>query len=157
LDPSTVPLHTVRVGDPDADDVVVCEVRGEIDVSNVAELHTGLADAFARGRAVVVDLSLVHFFASAGIRALFDACADHLPERPMTVVTGPGVRTILRICGLSSVAPCLPDPRGGPSRPAAARCPSSATRSRSSGSRPPPFGCAAPCTRCYCRNFRRSP
>lgn len=109
LDPSTVPVHTVRVGDPDVDDVVVCEVRGEIDVSNVAELHTGLADAFARGRAVVVDLSLVHFFASAGIRALFDACTEHLPEHPIAVVTGPGVRTILRICGLSSVAPCLPD------------------------------------------------
>lgn len=107
LDPSTV--HTVRVDDPDVDDVVVCEVRGEIDVSNVADLHAGLAHAFASGRAVVVDLSLVHFFASAGIRALFDACADHLPDRPMTVVTGPGVRTILRICGLSSVAPCLPD------------------------------------------------
>lgn len=109
LEPSTVPLHTVRVGDPDADDVIVCEVRGEIDVSNVAELQAGLDDAFARGRAVVVDLSLVHFFASAGIRALFDACADHLPDRPMAVVTGPGVRTILRICGLASVAPCLPD------------------------------------------------
>lgn len=109
LDPSTVPLHTVRVGDPDADDVVVCEVRGEIDVSNVSELHIGLEHAFAHGRAVVVDLSLVHFFASAGIRALFDACADHVPDHPMAVVTGPGVRTILRICGLESVAPCLPD------------------------------------------------
>ncbi|QJY48815.1 STAS domain-containing protein [Pseudonocardia broussonetiae] len=109
MDPSIVPLHTVRVGDPDADDVVVCEVRGEIDVSNVGELHAGLAEAFARGRAVVVDLSRVHFFASAGIRALFDACADHSPDRPMAVVTGPGVRTILRICGLASVAPCLSD------------------------------------------------
>lgn len=85
----------------------VCVVRGEIDISNVDELRTGLEQAASAAGAVVVDLSAVTFMASAGVRALVDARADG--DRPMAIVTGPGVATVLRICGIPSVVPCLTD------------------------------------------------
>jgi anti-sigma B factor antagonist len=96
---------SVRLVPDDPAGVVVCVVRGEIDVSNVGELEAGLAATIDRGPAVVVDLSEVTFFASAGIRALFDACGDRR-GRPIAVVTGPGVRTVFRICGIAAVVPC---------------------------------------------------
>lgn len=102
----------VRVLAQGADEPVLCTVRGEIDISNVEELSDGLTEAFRQGPAVVADLSEVTFFASAGVRALFDACLLECPsgpERILGVVTGPGVDTILRICGLSTVAVCRPD------------------------------------------------
>lgn len=86
--------------------VVVCEVGGEIDLGNVADLQAGLAAALDDARAVVVDLSEVTFFASVGIRALFDACARCRPDQAFAVVTGPGVTTIFRICGAAAVVSC---------------------------------------------------
>lgn len=108
MDDRTPQSDTVRVVPDDPAGVVVCAVRGEIDVSNVGELEAGLTAAIDRGPAVVVDLSEVTFFASAGIRALFDACDDRR-GRPIAVVTGPGVETVFRICGMSAVVPCHPD------------------------------------------------
>lgn len=85
----------------------VCVVRGEIDISNVDELRTGLAEAASAADAVVVDLSAVTFMASAGVRALVDARMTG--GRPMAIVTGPGVATVLRICGMPSIVPCVAD------------------------------------------------
>jgi anti-sigma B factor antagonist len=85
----------------------VCVVRGEIDISNIDEFRAGLHDAFRDAEAVVVDLSAVTFMASAGVRALVEAGAD--PGRRMTIVTGPGVATVLRICGMATLVPCLAD------------------------------------------------
>ncbi|WP_300008602.1 STAS domain-containing protein [Pseudonocardia sp.] len=86
----------------------VCSVRGEIDISNVDTLRAALAEAFRRWPSLVVDLGEVTFFASAGIRALLDARTGHA-DRTMTIVTGRAVETILRICGMASVASCHPD------------------------------------------------
>jgi anti-sigma B factor antagonist len=85
----------------------VCVVRGEIDISNVDELRTGLEEAAASAAGVVVDLSGVTFMASAGVRALVDARVNG--DRPMAIVTGPGVATVLRICGMPSIVPCVGD------------------------------------------------
>lgn len=92
---------------PVLDHPPVCVVRGEIDISNAAEFRAGLAAAFAQASAVVVDLSEVVFMASAGVRVLVDAGAD--PRRRMAIVVGPGVATILRICGMAGVVPCVAD------------------------------------------------
>lgn len=100
---------TVRVLAQGADEPLLCAVHGEIDISNVDELSNGLAEAYRQGPVVVADLSRVTFFASAGVRALFDACLVESPGRILGVVTGPGVDTILRICGMSAAALCRPD------------------------------------------------
>lgn len=109
MKPTGPTTSTVRVLPQDAGQPMLCAVRGEIDISNVAELEDGLAEAFGRGPAVVVDLSEVTFFASAGVRALIDAIVDQPPSSVLAVVTGPGVETILRICGVSATALCRPD------------------------------------------------
>lgn len=101
---SAVRLVSQRTGEP-----MLCAVYGEIDISNVAELEDGLAEAFRRGPAVVADLSGVSFFASAGVRALVDAIETQPGSHVLGVVTGPGVDTILRICGLAAAAVCRPD------------------------------------------------
>lgn len=93
---------------PAFDDPVVCVVRGEVDISNVAELRAGLDAAFAESPSVVVDLSGVRFLASAGVRSLVEAGVNAAGRR-MVIVTGPGVSTILRICGIASLVPCVPD------------------------------------------------
>jgi stage II sporulation protein AA (anti-sigma F factor antagonist) len=55
-------------------DVPVATVRGEIDLSNAAEvLERGLESAISDGgRALLLDLSNVSYMDSAGIRALFE-------------------------------------------------------------------------------------
>ena len=101
---SAVRLRSQRMGEP-----MLCAVHGEIDISNVAELEDGLAEGFRRGPSVVADLSEVHFFASAGVRALVDAIETQPRSHVLGVVTGPGVDTILRICGLAAATVCRPD------------------------------------------------
>ncbi len=101
-----VPLRTEVLSGP-AGAPAVCVVCGEIDISNVHELRDGLDEAARAAQAVVVDLSGVTFMASAGVRALVDARVDG--RRPMAIVTGPGVATVLRICGMPSIVPCLTD------------------------------------------------
>lgn len=92
---------------PTLDEPAVCVVRGEVDISNVAELHAGLVAAFAACPAVVVDLADVAFMASAGVRALVDAGTR--PGHRMAIVVGPGVATILRIYGMARIVPCVED------------------------------------------------
>jgi anti-anti-sigma factor len=101
-----VPLLTEVLSGP-ADAPAVCVVRGEIDISNVHELRDRLDEAVRAARALVVDLSAVTFMASAGVRALVDART--VGRLPMAIVTGPGVATVLRICGMPSIVPCVTD------------------------------------------------
>lgn len=83
-------------------------MRGEVDISNVHLLRVSVDEAFSAGRAVVVDLSGVTYFASAGVRVLFEARIGNA-HRVLTIVTGRGVDTILRISGMTSVASCHAD------------------------------------------------
>ncbi|MCX6465721.1 MAG: STAS domain-containing protein [Pseudonocardiales bacterium] len=101
---------TVDVRRPDPGRPALCVVGGEIDLSTVAELRAGLEEAFASSPAVVADLSGVTFLASTGVRALVDACLGGSPgTRVLSLVTGPRVETVLRICVVSAVASCHPD------------------------------------------------
>jgi anti-sigma B factor antagonist len=101
---------TIDVERPDRGRPALCVVRGEIDLSNVADLRAGLEEAFASCPTVVADLSGVTFLASTGVRALVDACLDgSAGARVLSLVTGPRVATVLRICGVSAVASCHPD------------------------------------------------
>lgn len=102
-------LCTVDVRRHGRDRPVLCDVRGEIDISNVEDLRAGLDEAFAASAAVVVDLSGVTFLASTGVRALFDAGVGSPGPRVLSLVTGPRVETVLRICGVSAVASRHPD------------------------------------------------
>ncbi|MFC5995812.1 STAS domain-containing protein [Pseudonocardia hispaniensis] len=89
----------------DASGTVICAVRGEVDMSNAAQLRGYLDAAFDLGPDVVVDLAELTFLASAGVGVLLEPQAR---GRRLAVVTGPATETVLRICGLSAVVPCLP-------------------------------------------------
>lgn len=78
-------------------DPVVVAVRGEIDASNgtamagYVERHAGIATT------LVLDLSAVEFFGTAGLTALrrIDLCCDRIG---WTLVASPAVRRVLRVC-----------------------------------------------------------
>jgi anti-anti-sigma factor len=78
-------------------DSVLVSIRGEIDASNGTELagyverHVGIAGT------LVLDLSAVAFFGTAGLTALrrIDLCCDRIR---WTLVPSPAVRRLLRAC-----------------------------------------------------------
>ncbi len=86
----------------------VVAVTGELDLSTAAQWDEDVQAAARRSPAVVLDLSLVHFVDSAGVRALFGwvQSAERLGI-PMVVVAphdGPLWR-LLDILDLESVVP----------------------------------------------------
>jgi anti-sigma B factor antagonist len=77
-------------------DIAVARIRGDIDVTNARELQQGLDNLAARP--VIVDLSEVGYFDSAGF-AVLDRL---LSQRSMAVVIAPAsvVRTAMTLMGL---------------------------------------------------------
>jgi anti-sigma B factor antagonist len=64
---TSAPL-TVRTRERDG--VVIVSVTGELDMATVDQVATALQDAMARGRPVVLDMTGLRFFSSAGLRLL---------------------------------------------------------------------------------------
>jgi anti-sigma B factor antagonist len=89
-------LATLPSPSGDGQAIPVVQVCGEIDVTNAAGLHQALAQRV--GEALVVDLSSVGYFDSAGFAAL-----DRLlSQAPVAVVVAPGsvVRTAMALMNL---------------------------------------------------------
>ena len=86
---------------PDADGVRVLRASGEFDVAVVPPLLPGLPALVAGAPAVVLDLSLVEFFDSSGVR-LVDALARACDGVPLRVAAPPGTpaRRVLELVGL---------------------------------------------------------
>lgn len=89
-------LAVLRPAPGDATDVPVAEVRGEVDISNAAQLRGSLAGLATGG--LVVDLSEVGYFDSAGF-AVLDLL---IGEGVLAVVVAPGsvVRTAMTLMDL---------------------------------------------------------
>lgn len=89
--------------------VVLCSVCGEVDINTADDLRAGVTSAFATGPAVVVDLSELSFFASAGVRVLLETANGLAPGARLAVVSGAATSTVLELCGLSGTFPCVTD------------------------------------------------
>jgi anti-sigma B factor antagonist len=106
--PTGEQLMTVRA--VDHDDAAILLVDGEVDGLTIPRLRAELRAAFDRlhGRALVVDLTNVSFFGSAGLSALADGAAEaihHHGVEPLRIVvddTRPVIRPI-QLAGLDQV------------------------------------------------------
>ena len=85
------------------DDIVVVEVRGEIDRANAHRLEQGLNDATRESMPRIVDLTGVTFIDSAGLRAL-QMSAQHAPLR-IVLPDGARIARTLKIAGTHEVIP----------------------------------------------------
>ncbi len=74
-----------------SDEITLCAVAGEVDQFTVEELRRRLIGSLdAAASRVVVDLSMVTFFGSAGLRALIEARSRiEQAGRRLLLVTGP--------------------------------------------------------------------
>jgi anti-sigma B factor antagonist len=89
--------------------VVVARLAGEVDLSNAGDLQRSMLDAVPNtAEAMVVDLSVVSYLDSSGIRMLGEI-GERLGwrEQRFVVVAPPGsrVRGVLTIAGAESVVP----------------------------------------------------
>ena len=89
--------------------VVVARVAGEVDLSNAGDLQQTMLDAVSNtAEGMVVDLSVVSYLDSSGIRMLGEI-GERLRwrEQRFAVVAPPGsrVRGVLAIAGAESVVP----------------------------------------------------
>jgi anti-anti-sigma factor len=86
---------------PDADGVRVLRASGELDVEVVPPLLPGIPALVAGAGAVVLDLSLVEFFDSSGVR-LVDVLARACAGLPLRVAAPPGTpaRRVLELVGM---------------------------------------------------------
>lgn len=106
--PAGEQLMTIRT--VDQDDAIILAVAGQVDGLTIPRLRRELSAAFGRlkGRALVVDLTNVSFFGSAGLGALADSAAEavrhHGVEKLRIVVddTRPVIRPI-QLAGLDQV------------------------------------------------------
>jgi anti-sigma B factor antagonist len=100
-------LTVERIEEPDA---LILAVKGAVDGLTAPRLRAAIADGFdqLRGRPLVLDLTLVRFLGSAGLRTLHDAAreAEHRPDfTPLRIVVDqnrPVVRPI-EIVGLDGI------------------------------------------------------
>ncbi|MGV0791981.1 STAS domain-containing protein [Mycolicibacterium sp. XJ1819] len=92
------------------DEIAVVAVGGDIDLATIPALEGALADAEARGPAVlIVDLSDVDFLASAGLQALV-AAHERIGRsaRFAVVADGPSTSRPIQLTGLDQVLSLYP-------------------------------------------------
>lgn len=88
--------------------VIVFELHGEFDLSNVAPVDIQLDAAIRRGDlAIVVDLRDAGFINSTLVNALFRACRHlhRLDGRLAVVTSDPHARKVLELTALDQAAP----------------------------------------------------
>ena len=93
-------------------DVVVVTPEGDVDLETVEPIQAELEAAYARARAVVLDLRAVTFIDSSGVRLLVEA--ELLSRRDgfaFLVVRGPEpVERLLDLAGLTDRVPLIVEP-----------------------------------------------
>jgi anti-anti-sigma factor len=108
-----------RLVEEEDGDVPVAAIEGEIDASNVDDLHDGLHRLLTnRSEALVVDLGATTYIDSAGINLLFEL-ADELRQRQQRLFLAVGEQSaIARMIGLTGLDSLVPT---HPTRDAAVR------------------------------------
>lgn len=92
------------------DGVVVVTIIGELDMASVHTAEPVVADAVSRGKPVVIDLSRLSFFSSAGLTVLarLDDRRRHEPLDVRLVADQRVVVLPLRLTGLQGLFPIHP-------------------------------------------------
>lgn len=93
--------------------VPVTRISGEIDLANAARMRDEvLALAVGDVRGLIVDLTMVSYLDSSGVKALFQLARDlrqHDQTLLVTVPVGSPLRRVLKVTGLHEVAPICDD------------------------------------------------
>ncbi|HLY21127.1 MAG TPA: STAS domain-containing protein [bacterium] len=92
---------------------VTVVASGEVDLGTTSVLANAIADGFARGSRVIVDLSGLRHLDASGIRVLLGAARAY-GSRLVVVVSNPAISRLFDILGLKGVvaiAPSLPAAR----------------------------------------------
>jgi anti-anti-sigma factor len=115
-----------RVVEEKAGDVPVAAIEGEIDASNVGELHARLRSLLTnRSDALVVDLVATTYIDSAGINLLFELAAELLQRQQrlfLVVAEQSAIDRMISITGLAHAVPVHPT-RGAALRAASTPAP----------------------------------
>ena len=102
-------LHFEELGD----DAVVVSISGEVDDSNAAELRRAVAARLSPGaRLLIVDLSDTAYLDSTGVELVFELARQLAARRQELGIVAPaatGVRRVLELCDISSVARLVED------------------------------------------------
>ena len=88
------------------DNVAIITVRGELDAANSGAFADHVDDCAAAGTHLVLDLSPLQFFGTAGFSALHTInvrCANASARWAM--VTGPAVSRLMRVCDPDNTLP----------------------------------------------------
>jgi len=89
-------------------DAIVASVSGDIDGSNAAELRRGVAERVPpTARSLIMDLTATTYIDSTGVELLFELARRLSARRQIfTVVVpkGSGIRKVLELCDIGSVA-----------------------------------------------------
>ena len=103
----TVECHTARFTTQwTTDNVGIIAVGGELDASNATAFADHVAQCTAAGDRLVLDLSELEFFGTAGFSALHTInvrCADTTSR--WVLVTGDAVARLLRVCDPDGTLP----------------------------------------------------
>ncbi|HEX2286728.1 MAG TPA: STAS domain-containing protein [Mycobacterium sp.] len=92
------------------DGIAVLTVGGEVDLATVERLDAAIAEALSRKpTALVIDLSEVDFFASAGLQALVATHESVSPSAEFAVVAnGPATSRPIELTGLDQIFALYP-------------------------------------------------
>ncbi len=89
-------------------DAIVAEVAGDIDGSNAAELRRAVAERVpSTARSLIMDLTATTYIDSTGVELLFELARRLSARRQIfsvVVPKGSGVRKVLELCDIGSVA-----------------------------------------------------
>lgn len=89
-------------------DAVVATIAGEIDGSNAAELRRAIAERVpSAARSLILDLTGTTYIDSTGVELLFELARRLSARRQIfsvVVPQGSGVRRVLELCDIQSVA-----------------------------------------------------
>jgi anti-sigma B factor antagonist len=99
VEPLLVPIEVVELGN----EVITILVEGDVDLDEAGELRAVLAEAIGHGhRAVIVDLSAVHFMGSSGMGVLAELGGRLKGEDRVLMIRGcqPAVRRAFEVTGL---------------------------------------------------------
>lgn len=86
---------------------VIVAASGEVDLGTTSVLANAIADGFASGSRVIVDLSGLRHLDATGIRVLLGAARAH-GSRLVVVVSNPAIRRLFDILDLKGVVPIAP-------------------------------------------------
>jgi len=99
----------VQVVDRHEGSVAVCEIRGELDASNVDQVLEHVAGSVANDApGIVLDLGYTTYLDSAGVRILFELARRLRARRQELRIAVPGDGIVRRVLVLTALADVVP-------------------------------------------------